>query len=1065
MSGAIGAAVATSYFREEFEHARGSYYAEEERTVGRWRGELAEYFGLSGAVNREDFERLCEGQDPRTGEQLVRHVRPHERTNSYGDTIETGGHRAGCDITFSAPKSVSLAALVGGDGRIREAHAEAVTAALREVERYAQARPGGNAKAETTGKLLFASFEHDAARPDEKDGFAAPDLHTHNFTVNLTLTADGKIKPVQPFELYRSQKYGTAVYRAVLAEKLQRLGYEIDVDERTGAPEIRGISREYIEAASPRQRDIKKAAEARNLTSTRSVAVRNRRTKTYDREEMKERHQELDRQFSGQAHAVVREARTRAQEMRALLWDEAGNRARAQEAVTFAVEKASEREPVGDTRRLMTDALRQHLGRTTFEAVSEEMRGREERGQLAGIVLDEAGMERLKAEKTLRRETENVERVRAWQGTQQPLVERVPATVTTSQDVTLNESQRAAFEQVIVSRDQIIGLQAKAGVEKTNTLAAVREAAISAGYDVQGFAPTPRAARLLAESGMETRTLHKFLRQKDDPEAPPRFLVLDESGLASTKRVNDFLSRVRLEDKVLLVGDMRGHEGVEAGLPFAHLVRHGMETAQLGQTERQRQEPLREAAENPREISDGQKGRTQTETRADRARGDGEAGETARAGRNLSAFDRGRVHEYAARALADDGADSRNNPGRGREGAPGGARGEAGREREREGAERREVRRAEPGADGHERAADGHGRARHESEGGHAQQPAPDGRRDRGTKVTAEQSRSAPGAGAAERHAAPAVGVDGLHAAPDVVPPVAVAERVPAAPADDRAGGGELAARTKTLPAPAGREQPAAERTDSRDGGGAPPVVLSSDPGGAHHRAPDRGHLDSCDAPPLGVGPSPAGRSAGRGGAHHPDLDRGDPRVLVDGDEDVARRHISARGDDHLHGGVGLQRLPGLDEAEAGHRTAGQLGGGGRPGIADEVRAILDRPAQVERTVAEVLRLADGNRAAQGRLPIDAGAREYMRAALTSAAERPPSEAQAGRDRQIAEALGQEAPRHENALESTLYGARHAPNRGELLDRFTDAAESAYARDQTPAIEHAEPSHNISMSR
>lgn len=129
------------------------------------------------------------------------------------------------------------------------------------------------------------------------------------------------------------------------------------------------------------------------------------------------------------------------------------------------------------------------------------------------------------------------------------------------------------------------------------------------------------------------------------------------------------------------------------------------------------------------------------------------------------------------------------------------------------------------------------------------------------------------------------------------------------------------------------------------------------------------------------------------------------------------------------------------------------------------MRAILDRPAQVERTVAEVLRLADENRLAQGRLPIDAGVQEYMRAALVRAAERPPSEAQAGRDRQIAEALGQEAPRHENALESTLYAALHAPDRGELLDRFTDAAESAYARDQTPAIEHAEPSHNISMSR
>jgi conjugative relaxase-like TrwC/TraI family protein len=595
---ALGAAGAVNYFKNEYEHARGRYYAVEGRTVGCWRGELAGHFRLSGAVSRADFERLCEGQDPRSGAQLVRRVRKHESTNGYGDEIVTGGHRAGCDITFSAPKSVSLAALVGGDERIKEAHVEAVTAALREVERYAQARLGGNTKPETTGRLLFASFEHDAARPDEKDGFAAPDLHTHNFAFNLTRTEGGKIKPVQPFELYRSQKFGTAVYRAVLAERLQKLGYEIDVDQRTGAPEIRGISREYIEAASPRQRDIKKAAKALNLTSTRAAAGRNRRTKTYDREEMKARHQELDRRFGGQAHAVVREARTQAQEMSALLWDEGGSRARAQEAVTFAIEKGSEREAVNDTRQLMIDALRRHLGRTTFEAVASEMREREERGQLVGIVLDDAARERMTTEKTLRMEAENVEKMRAGKGTQQPIAARVSATAMTSRGVTLSESQRRAFEQIVTSRDQISGLQGKAGTGKTTTLAAVREAAERAGFDVQGFAPTTRAAQLLAESGMPTRTLQKFVRQKDDPAATPRFLVLDESSLASTRQVHSFLSRVRPEDKVLLVGDVRQHEGVEAGSPFAQLTRHGMETARLEQIVRQQDEPLREVVEN-----------------------------------------------------------------------------------------------------------------------------------------------------------------------------------------------------------------------------------------------------------------------------------------------------------------------------------------------------------------------------------------------------------------------------------------------------------------------------------
>lgn len=442
ISKALSVAGAVNYFKDEYEHARGSYYSEDEKVVGQWSGQLAERFGISGAVRRDDFEKLCEGQDPTTGAQLVRQVKAHRRTNQYGEEIETNGHRAGFDITFSAPKSVSLAAIVGGDERIRGAHAEAVSVTLRDLERYAQARLGGDKPAETTGKLLFASFQHDAARPDHRDGYAAPDLHTHNFAFNLTQASDGKIKSLQPREIYKCQQYGKAMYRAKLAENLQKLGYEIQVDKRTGAPEIEGISREYIEASSPRQREIKEAQQALGANSTRAIAARNRRTKVYDREEMKERHQELDRQFGGQAHAVVKDAREQARAMSALLWDERGSIRAAQESVTFAIEKGSEREAVNDIRELMTDALRRHLGRTTVEAVSAEMQGRQERGQLIGLVLNDETKRRVTTERMLRMERANVETVRVGQGTQQPISAHVAEMLTTERSVTLNEQQR-----------------------------------------------------------------------------------------------------------------------------------------------------------------------------------------------------------------------------------------------------------------------------------------------------------------------------------------------------------------------------------------------------------------------------------------------------------------------------------------------------------------------------------------------------------------------------------------------------------------------------------------------
>ena len=112
--------------------------------------------------------------------------------------IKTMEHRAGWDATFSAPKSVSLTALVGGDERVREAHRESVRVALDQLEHYTQARIGGNHPAETTGKFIAAKFEHDTARP--VDGYVAPQLHTHVVIFNMTERDNGETRALQDRE-------------------------------------------------------------------------------------------------------------------------------------------------------------------------------------------------------------------------------------------------------------------------------------------------------------------------------------------------------------------------------------------------------------------------------------------------------------------------------------------------------------------------------------------------------------------------------------------------------------------------------------------------------------------------------------------------------------------------------------------------------------------------------------------------------------------------------------------------------------------------------------------------
>src|SRR6202171_787300 len=161
----LSAGQAQSYHQKEFIAKEQNYWSQRGVIAGEWQGRMAGQFGLFGAVSAEDFAKLSQGQHPQTGEQLVRQRASYEYQDADGKTIRTMEHRAGWDATFSAPKSVSLTALVGGDQRVREAHRQSVRVALRELEPYTLARLGGTLTAETTGRWVAAKFEHDTARP------------------------------------------------------------------------------------------------------------------------------------------------------------------------------------------------------------------------------------------------------------------------------------------------------------------------------------------------------------------------------------------------------------------------------------------------------------------------------------------------------------------------------------------------------------------------------------------------------------------------------------------------------------------------------------------------------------------------------------------------------------------------------------------------------------------------------------------------------------------------------------------------------------------------------------
>ena len=238
-------------------YERDGYYGKddpEHRAASAWAGKGADELGLKGPVDPVTFRAVLEGRVPDgSGTRLG-------RRGKDGEIL----HRPGRDLTFSAPKSVSLAALVGGDDRIVEAHDRAVAATLAWVEKNAgetRMKDPASGKIERVGgqKIVAATFRHDTSRNLD------PQLHTHAVLANMVQGEDGKWRSMANEGLYARQKLIGTLYRSELAASLLRLGYGIEKTHTDGRFEIAGVPREAVEAFSSRRAEIEAAMAERNL--------------------------------------------------------------------------------------------------------------------------------------------------------------------------------------------------------------------------------------------------------------------------------------------------------------------------------------------------------------------------------------------------------------------------------------------------------------------------------------------------------------------------------------------------------------------------------------------------------------------------------------------------------------------------------------------------------------------------------------------------------------------------------------------------------------------------------
>ena len=604
-------------------YERDGYYARDDaahREASAWAGKGADALGLSGPVDPDIFSDILEGTVPDgSGRRLGRRL---------GDG--TVSHRPGRDVTFSAPKSVSLAALIGGDGRIVDAHDAAVRKTLAWVEekvvetRTMDAESGRMVR---TGdqKAVIATFRHEVSRNLD------PQLHTHAVIANMVQGEDRKWRTMANEKLYASKMLIGALYRAELARGLEALGYGIEKTHADGRFEIAGVLRPVIEAFSTRRTEIEAAMAAQGVGDTaqdqrlvqRAALVTRAHKRDVDKEALRESWQrqaaDLDFDPHGLAVEAARREAGRTADPVPLEHAEGGpghahpKDNTAERAVAWAVEHLSEREAVFSRTGLLTAALVWKPGAVGMGEAEVAVAKLEKAGTLLAANYPVPG-DSLTTDRAVADERETIALMERGRGRGAAPM-RGRAVDKALRKGALTAGQKEAVKLILSDKDRVIGVQGYAGTGKTTMLNRARVLLEKRGFEIRGLAPSASAARTLgAEAGIGSETLQGFLvrnagvaegrltdkgKQAMRTEFRRTVLVVDEGSLASTAQARDLLriaDTIRIP-RVVLVGDEKQLDAVDAGKPFAQLQGAGMKCAVMDEIVRQREPALKEAVE------------------------------------------------------------------------------------------------------------------------------------------------------------------------------------------------------------------------------------------------------------------------------------------------------------------------------------------------------------------------------------------------------------------------------------------------------------------------------------
>lgn len=587
------------YFSE-----KDDYYLSDAASA-EWVGAGAERAGLTGEVNLRDFRDVLEGRI--AGQQVGSSDR----------------HAPGWDGTFSAPKSVSVAALVGGDKRLIEAHDRATRAALKVLEQHAamsrQRDAGGGYVFHNTGNLAAAVFRHASNRDQE------PQLHSHAVIANATYdAAAGKWVSLWSKDgLYKAQREAGAAYMNSLAEAARALGYGVEWtvnDKGHPAMELAEVPPEIREQFSNRTADIDAELARRGLTRGTATAEQKEKATLATRHakehvpaaELHARWSDLAR-ASGFDPASIRPAGRSPND---------ADRVRgADAAVAEAVAHLAERDARFTERDLMTEARVMAQGRAGEADLIAAIKRAKDRGDLLdrGVEIRVPGGERRRVPGLTTKAGEQVEKSMlahadaiarmgkdrpkpgekgAGDNTDAAIQARIAAQVARTGHRLTDEHERAVHG-ILAGDSGLHILDGLAGTGKTTGVLAVATDHARAGdWEVRAMAPTSSAAKTLGDSiGARSSTVAAVIAGQQKAGEKRELWIVDEAGMVSAKDMDALLAKAHdAGATVVLVGDDKQIGSVGSGRAFSQLkAAHSGSTYLLTEIKRQRSAELKQA--------------------------------------------------------------------------------------------------------------------------------------------------------------------------------------------------------------------------------------------------------------------------------------------------------------------------------------------------------------------------------------------------------------------------------------------------------------------------------------